>query len=448
MLNPFRAALWLALASLALFISQPAGAQTPAPPVPIDLALVETTGIFGQPVTAVRGRLRNVADGVAFSSISVRAEVYNASGEVIGEGFGTAVDECGATWGPAFALPPEATTGFDVQVETFAEGTIRRAELFVEAESAPVAEPEPLPDGIRRLADGEVIEVEWIDARRLRFAIGCERLPFTEWAWAEMNVQTGRATAITHPQASAVTEALRARIGAASPEDFEHAFIRFTPAGDRLLYQDRVNTLLSATADGAAIRQVMTNLFNRTLQRITWGSDDRFLATYFGGFGDPVLYYTATARGQRISPTTLSNRASQIVPGISRDANRAIIAGDFADGLGYYLVVFNNNFFDKLFDATPPGNNYPAPIPIVDATTGLVTRVYAAIDDDDGAPALWCFNREVGTLTRLAPLPFRLAQEESAVWWLAPDDATVALAANGVGAGLWHIDLAAMPECS
>jgi len=181
---------------------------------------------------------------------------------------------------------------------------------------------------------------------------------------------------------------------------------------------------------------------------VIWGTEERFLAAYYGGYGDPVYYFTATAEARRISPSPTANRPSVIVPGITRDANRAVIAGDFGEGVGYYIVVFNNSFFEKLFDADPPGNNYPSPLPITDPESDLVTRVYVALDDADGSPRLMCFVRESNTLIDLAPLPLSLSQEERAAWWLSPDDATIMLAADGINAGLWRIDLNDLPDCA
>ncbi len=148
-----------------------------------------------------------------------------------------------------------------------------------------------------------------------------------------------------------------------------------------------------------------------------------------------------------ISPPLAKNPPSLIVPGVSRDARRVVIAGDFEDGLGYYLYVVTNGFFEKLFEAEIPGNNYPAPIPLSGGDDDLITRVYAAIPVD-GEPHLQCFNRDEGVLYDLAPLPLDLGDGDRAWWWLSPDNNTIALAANGVNGGLWLIDLAALPACA
>jgi len=150
-----------------------------------------------------------------------------------------------------------------------------------------------------------------------------------------------------------------------------------------------------------------------------------------------------------------------IVPGISRDARRAVIAGNFDErgnskalddatglGVGYYLTVLDDTFFEKLFDAELPGNNYPSPLVFTNPEDNLVNRIYVALDDAEGDPRLMCFNRDEGELYDLAPLPFRLAEDERAQWWLSPDDNTIALAANGVHGGMWLIDVTMLPVCT
>jgi hypothetical protein len=445
-MKPIFAAL---LCTLLLFShAQLAHADDDAPqPLTEDLAVFDTLGAFGQPVQVIRGVLRNPTETDAFSRISVRAEIYDPRDMLIGEGFGSAIDACRAAWLPDFALQPGARTGFEVTLERFSSAPLRRIAMFVEAERIDPAPPDDLPPGFTRISDDETIEVEWIDAASFRFASGCERLPFNEWRWSQHDLNSGRTLPTQHPRASFITPALATALRLTAPGDFERAFIRYAPDGDRIVYQDSINNLLSAFVDGRFPRQIHTNLHNRTLQQIIWGADERFIAVYFGGYGDPVLYTTATAEAQRISPAPTSSRPSQIIPGITRDARRAVIAGDFDDGTGYYLIVFNNNFFEKLFDAAPPGNNYPPPLLITDPQSDLVSRIYLALDDESGSPRLMCFNRESRLLTDLAPLPFSLGQGERAGWWLSPDDRTIALGANGVSAGLWTIDLTALPGC-
>jgi hypothetical protein len=132
---------------------------------------------------------------------------------------------------------------------------------------------------------------------------------------------------------------------------------------------------------------------------------------------------------------------------VSRDGRRVVITGDFEGGLGYYLYVVTNGFFELVFTAEPPGNNYPAPIPLeAAALSDPINRVYVALPVD-GVPHLQCFNRDEGAVHDLVELPIHLSDSDRAQWWISPDNALIALAADGVNGGLWLIDLAALPDC-
>jgi hypothetical protein len=73
-------------------------------------------------------------------------------------------------------------------------------------------------------------------------------------------------------------------------------------------------------------------------------------------------------------------------------------------------------------------------------------RVYAAVPVR-GEARLLCFNTRSGALTDLAALPLKLASDERAQWWLAPDGRWLALAADGLNGGLWTLDLSAFRAC-
>jgi hypothetical protein len=123
-----------------------------------------------------------------------------------------------------------------------------------------------------------------------------------------------------------------------------------------------------------------------------------------------------------------------------------IVGGTFDEGTGYYIHVVTNGFFELLFRADLPGNNWPGPIAVVDAEEDLVVRVYVA-HPVNGVPTLECYNREQDVLYSLASLPLNLTEGDRAKWWLSPNEQTIALAANGINGGLWTIDLNAMPPC-
>lgn len=437
----------LLIIALALLVATCANAQD-APLSVQDVEWAEGVGSFGQPVFTVRGQVINNRTDTAYTDVSLAAAAYDADDALIGEGVGVLVNACGAGLVFDFALQPGSTQNFSAPLELFEmDAEIARVEVDVIATQTEPAEPLELAEGITPITNQETVMVEWTGAQTFRYATGCETDLFTEWDWHNYNVRLETSGDINHPNARFVNDDLRERLQLEDDLIFANAMIRFAPDGDRLLYQDARNDLLSASFEGTFPRLVYSGLNNYSLRNIHWQPDERFIAYYFGAYGDPVLYFTATAENVRISPSLLNNPPSVIVPGITRDARRVVVAGTFDDVTGYFLYVVNNNFFEPLFEAEPPGNNYPAPIPLVDPETDLVSRVYVA-RDVDGVPTLQCFNRDADALIDLAPLPIRLTLDERAWWWLSPNDRYIALAADGANSGAWLIDLEALPDCA
>lgn len=428
--------------------------ETPLPTAPAgltvqDVDIVEQQDIYGQTVQVAAGHLVNESD-TAYTNVSLNALLYNEADEQIGEGIGYLVDACAAGLLPSFSLQPDHTQPFTIPLELYEQdAAIDRIEVVPLAQ-----ETEPLDrssstlhDGIEQVTDQEVVEVEWTGPRTLRYAVGCNRNLFTEWSWNNYNTLTSAIRPTEHPNAANVTDGLREALRLTDPLIFESSLLQFAPSGTRLVYQDAVNRFYTAAADGTLQRLVHSSgLNNRTLQGIYWLEDNRFLAYYFGAYGDPVNYFTADAEGRQISPAPLNNPESVIVPGATRDARRVVVAGNFDEGLGYYLHVVTNGFFERLFAAEPPGNNWPSPIPTVNPEDDLVTRIYIA-RPVNGHSVLECYNRTQDVLYELAQLPLNLSEGDRAQWWLSPDDRTIALAANGINGGLWLIDLNALPPC-
>lgn len=436
-------------ALLALTIGVTAQEVAAPPDLSIEeIEITEQQDIYGQTIQVAEGLLVNEGSA-AYMDIILNATVYDQEDEQIGAGVGYLVDACGAGLLPNFVLQAEHTQSFAVPLELFEpDAAIDRVEITPQANPAEIDEAETaaLPEGITQISDQEVIEVEWTGPRTFRYASGCGRDLFSDWTWTSYNTLTGTARPIEHPSAQIMTDDLRERLGLTDPLLFSHAFIRYTPSGARLVFQNAMNTVYTAAADGTLVRALFNRLTNRTLQEIYWLDDDRFLAYYFGAYGDPVLYFTADAEGRFISPSPLNNPPSVIVPGPSRDARRVVIAGDFEAGTGYYLNVLTSSFFELLFEAEPPGNNWPGPLPVVDTEQDLVVRVYVA-RPEEGVPMIQCFNREEGVLHDLAPLPLNLNESDRAQWWLSPDERSIALAASGSNGGLWLLDLEALPDC-
>lgn len=442
-----RRALLLAMALAGLALTA-AAQETVTPLIPIDVEIVERIGMFDQPEQIVEGQLVN--DGsAAYAEISVTAEAYDADDALIGEGFGVLTNACGAGLLDAVIFPGESAR-FSAPLELFeTDAEIDRVEIVV---SAALSEVDPMPPddlvpGLRTIFTGEAVMVEFWGEEGTLFASGCLRDPFYEWTWYRVDSDQEGYTEVEHPRTERIDpELLQRRLLLRDDLAWENAFIRFMPDGFRFVYQDHVNTMYTAAAPGAAIRALHSRLNSYTLQGIYWLPQGRFLAYHYGAFGDQVIYFTADVDGRLISPSPLQNPPSAIVPGVSTDGRRVVIAGDYEDGTGYYLYVVTNGFFEKLFSVEPPGNNYPAPLLLTDLEDNLVTRVYFAQRVDDQA-RLTCFNRGTGELFDMGALPIRLAQDERAWMWVTPEDDQFILAANGQHGGVWAIDRAALPPC-
>lgn len=428
-------------AGLALLVA----AQSDGLVVNDDVVVLNRRDPFDQLVQVASGSLTNNSD-TAYTGVMLFASVYDRDDALIGEGIGFLVNACGAGLLPDYAMQPGATQRFDVQLEMFADDDAVIDDIQIIAEGTPT-EPTPATDtaltGITRVSDAEVIAVEWIDARALRFAAGCPRDPFTAWTWQQHSLRTDATIPVVHPATSRVTTDLLARINLDEPDQFAEAAIYFAPGGDRALYQDDINTLRSVQADGQFPRLIYDSLHNRTLRGYYWfGDGNRFLAYYFGAFGDPVIYFTATAEAQALSLPPEQNPPSAIIPGVAPDGVRAVIAGTFADTTGYFYKLLSQRAEPSLlFEADPAGNNYPPPLFTADDVIYLARPV-------DGQPVMQCLTLDDRTPQAVTPLPLDLATEDRALWWLSPDGATVALAANGTNGGLWLIDLAALPTCA
>lgn len=417
--------------------------------------IVNAVNAFGQPVTTVEGLLAN-EDSESYADVVLTVRAYDADGAEIAEGFGVLVDACGAGLLPGYTMPAghsqlfSAPLEFTISAEDPA-ALIERVEVEAQAQVVNAPAAARLAPGITRLSDQEIVSLGWLADGTLRYASGCSRNLFTGWRWHALDPATGDDQAIDSPGAAFVTDTLRDRLDLADPLIFANSQLSFVPEGGRLVYQDRVNRFYTAANDGTLKRLLYTGLNNRVLQNVRWLEGDRFLAAYFGAVGEPVLWFTADAEARPISPAPSRNRPSTIMPGASPDGRRVVIGGTFdtaagAGVTGYYLNVVNNNFFELLFEASLPGNNYPPPVPVIDAARDLVSRVYV-VRPVEGRPMLQCFNRDEGVLHDLAQLPPVFSEGARGGLWLSPDGTTLALTATGTAGGLWLIDLAALPAC-
>lgn len=435
---------WL-IGILVLFSILPAAAQDAPEGLSIeDAQIAESVGSFGQPILELRGRLVNTGES-AVTDISLIAEAFAADDSPVAEGFGAPVDACGAGLLFDFALQPGHAQTFAISLEVFDTAPIDRFEI---TPSGTLIDPQPpieLPDAIRPVVtDQSVAQVEWVNERILRFGVGCRTDMFSMWDWYTFNVRAVQPFPGEHPHTADVTPELAQTL---QLDDPNASRLTFSPTGDRLVYQNAINTLITAGFNGEAPRTLYSFLSRRTLQEIYWLPEERFITYYFDGYGDPVYYFTADAEAHPISPALENNPPSISLPGSSWDGRRVVFSSEWEAGVfGYTLYVVTNSFEERLFEAVPPGNNYPPPLPLANPADNLIDRIYLPMDVE-GEPRLMCYNRLEGELIDLAPLPFRLREDERAQWWISPDETRIALAVSAAEGGLWMIDLTALPAC-
>ncbi len=411
--------------------------------------LVAQLDEYGQQVQIASGEMTNSGQS-AYGNINVYIDVYDASGQVIGEGFGYKVNQCGQALTDT-ALQPGQTVPYSATIDLFADGAIDRMDVIIEAE--PV-EPAAATDlnfiGLRSVSDQETVMLEWIDDGSLRYAVGCDEALFLRHDWYEYTLEADQSVTVQYPRAEGVNQGFIDRQGLnkltqdgqADTMVFERSFMTFDPNGTRFVYQTDLNTLISMEANGDFRRVIVDRLYQYSLQGFIWRPEGRFLAYYFGAFGEPVRYFMASAGGQMLSAPLQSTRQSVTVPGPTEDGRAVVIGGDFGMGSGYYLNSLVADQTELLFEAELPGNNWPAPVPYRTDDQTLLVYVVRPVD---GQATLECFDGE--TLHTLTPLPIQLQDDERAWSWPAPDYSQLAIGANGRHGGLWLVDLNAFEQC-
>lgn len=401
---------------------------------------------FGQMIQVGEGTLTNEGED-AYTDLTIFADLYDENEEVIGEGFGIMTNACGTGLPPDFALQPGHTQPFSLALDFYDQpAAIAHADVFIQATPT---EPEPATtpelDHIRPIQQGEVVNVEWIDPNSFRFAVGCDSDVFTGHDWFRYTIDTDTITQIIHPARQQVTDALRQQLGLLDPLNYNHSFLTFSPTARRIVYQTDINELLTAEQDGSFKRLIYDSLGRYSLHGFVWMPEGRFLAYYFGAIGDPVRYFTASVEGQRISGDIVMNTPSLTIPGPSPDGSRVVITLAEADATGYYLSRTTSQNRELLFEAEPPGNNWPAPVYVPGITVDHAD-IYIA-RSVDGEARLQCFDLESRTLHDLSPLPLNLTDDDRAWMWLSPDGNTLALASNGLNGGLWLVGVASLGGC-
>jgi hypothetical protein len=416
----------------------------------VDYEIVQRPDIFGSDGSFVDGVVENTSTTEAFTGIELYAELYDSADALIGEGFGYPVNACGTGLVTDFTLQPGGTQPFALQVELYEEGAdIARVDVLPEAEAIPAAEINPFLSfpGVSRVTGGEVVNIEWIDPTHLRYAIGCDTDVFTNQNWFSYDLTSMQSASMEHPQVAALTDAMLQQTGLTTPELLNHSYLSFHPDNTRMVYQTDINTILTAERDGSFKRLLYDDLARVSLHGFIWLPEGRFLAYYYGAYGDEVRYFTASLAGQLISATVYDVQPSQTIPGPFSDGGRVITGATIGEQTGYFVTSTQNAASELLFEyENLPGNNYPAPL-YVPGENGEERIYFVLPDTTPGQAQLQCFQRPSNTLTPLTRLPLNLTTDDRAWTWLSPDQQTLALAANGASGGLWLINLGDLPAC-
>lgn len=422
---------------------------------------VETeVNAFGVEEQVMRGFVLNRGE-MAYENVQIFADILDEEGEVIGEGFGFLVDQCGDAILDV-PLEPAQERRFLATIDLFEEGEIDSIEVFPQgtAVDAEVAPERDISDAVQRVAGGEVVLVEWEDDATLRYGVGCDENVFTTYDWYRYDVRSEVILPLDEsPNADAVTEAFLTQTGITrftqsgiiDPALLNRSYLQFPTQTNRVVFQNDINTVFTSETDGSFRRIIHEVLSQFSLQGYVWSPAGNFVAAYFGAYGEPVQYFTASAVNGRISALLQDNTPSVTVPGLTNDGRRVIISGTFQDPAtgtditGYWLSSAITQQRELLFETNElPGNNYPAP---AYQLVSQERRHIYFIRPIDGVPTLQCYFLEAGELNTLTELPLQLDIDERAWSYLSPDNTSLAISANGDHGGLWLVDLTAFPPC-
>lgn len=406
---------------------------------------------FGQMVPIVEGRLVNNSDD-AYTNILLLADLYDEFEVLAGEGVGGPVNACGAGLLADFALQPGRSQPFRLFLEIFDDDPAARLiRVEIDVQATPTDPTPPLPEsvpGVNRLTPEplEVVRLEWLDEITMRYGVGCHEDLFTELDWYLFSLVSRTPIAIQFADAALLTPRFLEQAGLADPAVLQRSSLTFAPGTSRGVFQNELNTIYTIERNGSFRRLVFDNLARFSLQQIKWmPGNQRFVAIYYGALGDDVRYFTAGIDGQRISRSVYDIVPSRTVPGVSPDGTLAVITTTIDDVTGYYLAQTNGDGIELLFEAEPPGNNWPSPIYVPGSGPGdasiYITRPI------DGVPTLECLDLASRERAVLAELPLIIDSNTRAQSARSPRGDVIALAANGVNGGLWGIDISSLPSC-
>ena len=426
---------------------------TAAPNAPLSIEggrVVLAEDPFGQMVPIVEGRLVNGSSD-AYSGIQLLADLYDSLDTLIGEGVGGPVNACGAGLLADFALQPGRSQPFRLFLELFDDdpSELARVEIDVQATATDPTPPPPASvAGVRRITSEplEVVRVEWLDEITMRYGAGCYNDLFSELDWYLYSMVSRTPIAIQFADIGLLTPNFLEQAGLSDPAVLRHSHLKFAPGRSRGVYQNEINTVFTIERNGSFRRLVFDNLSRFSLQQFKWlPGNERFVAIYYGALGDEVRYFTAGIDGQRISRSAHDNIPSQTLPGISPDGTRAVITTTIDDVTGYYLAQTTGDGIELLFEAEPPGNNWPNPIYVPGSGPNDASiYIFRPID---GVPTLECLNLASRERAELTELPLVIDSNTRAIASHSPRGDIIALGANGGNGGAWTIDMSSIPAC-
>lgn len=414
---------------------------------------------FGVEEQVMRGFVINRGED-AYTNVQVFADILNEDGDVIGEGFGFLVDQCGDAILDV-PLEPAQERRFLATIDLFEDDEIDSIDVFpqgtaVDAETPPERD---ISDAVTRVAGGEVVLVEWEDDSTFRYGVGCDENVFTTYDWYRYDTVADVILPLDEtPNAEFVTDAFLTQTGItrftqSGTTDItllDRSYLQFPTQTNRVVFQNDINTVFTSERDGS-FRRVIHDILSRfSLQGYVWSPAGNFVASYFGAYGEPVQYFTASAANGRISARLTENTPSVTIPGLTNDGRRVIIGGTFPDTTGtavtgYWLSSVITQQRQFLFEVDElPGNNYPAPAYQLVSQERRHMYFIRPIDD---VPTLQCYFLEGNELTTLTELPLQLEIDERAWSYLSPDATSLVISANGDHGGLWLVDLTAFPAC-
>lgn len=408
--------------------------------------LVEETGPFGLAQYWVRGEIHNRSER-DYTNLRIIATIYDETGQLLEESEGYPIRSCGTAMND-FTLLPGSAVGFVVPLEIRPPSPIEHHEITIRGETAPQGEEE-LTTAFRHVARGEVVVLEWLSPNVLQYAIGCATAPFTALSWQQYHVSSDNRFTIEHPLSVRIDEAFRRhstidRISQSGERDaslYEQSFLRSHHQANRLVFQNDLGHVMSAEMNGQYPRLIDESGFRNSLQGIDWLGPGRFLAHFYGSYGEDVRYLTAQVDGRRLSSPVSDSWPSQTRPGASQDGRLLILGLAEEDPPGYYLKPTIGSALDLLYATALPGNNAPAPILYRDEQQRLAFFITPNETEGDAPWQVVCLNRDTAIARILSPLPILLPRDQRAWFALSPDASLLALSADGAEGGLWLLDV-------